>query len=822
MENVEEFYEKYRVSLTVLISHTCCVVNAWSRGWLDRVHWKLQPVKGIKLVNTLQPTFDIASWHSDKLPGRKCIASMQISKETAYNLEQKNNKSATRIPVSVSLNQFVKPEEDSCKIRMEHEEDKSRVGFLGLKSKVCSRDNEQSSAFRENGTISRTEHLSSTHSLFPPEQYNQKSSTSPGSKSGDNVEEEELRQSSALSVVDGSRGLGDCHIGLKLGKRIYFEDTNCGGSVKATTTTTTHVSVFPGSSVQSKKPRAMSQGTQPPRCQVEGCKTELTCAKDYHRRHKVCEVHSKSAKVTVAGLEQRFCQQCSRAYSHSLSCGTKFRSEPSASSAAIIQKLCSEDAFEISWGKLKSRHVAIHNRRKLNLATLWNLFKWDGKLVAVVAVYIVDTPLQFSHAFSFCLPGSFSALRTPNSGLQAGYVSSHVTCTHVIGLHVMSSREPMPLSPWRPRAYRRFHVLVEFDEGKRSCRRRLAGHNERRRKPQPDPMAMNTARLASSFHDNRHGNFSMDRSFFMHPRIVSNSMLEDPSDFKLGHGKRTWPRIIKTEDQSTYNAYLQIPAIDPQSYASSLSRNSADGLLLLLQNSKTVPGNVLNQGVPQYMQSSGSPDGQALTLSSSSVTGVMSGLEVRSAVQGLSGVSDSGRALSLLSSHSWSSGASGSASLDMGTRSGVTLEQLIHENQPPIAQPLMQGLQHNFDLVEDKLLTISPQSPTSLVSSGFSASRGNSVDKERHSGSLVSNIGGIGNFEGHMPGLLQGHDIRGSQDASPQDVRCTINLMCRSSTGQTNESQGHAGIAQQGSGQFAEFQSLKSYDSSMFYSQQMM
>ena len=32
----------------------------------------------------------------------------------------------------------------------------------------------------------------------------------------------------------------------------------------------------------------------------------------------------------------------------------------------------------------------------------------------------------------------------------------------------------------------RFHVLQEFDEGKRSCRRRLAGHNKRRRKTNPD------------------------------------------------------------------------------------------------------------------------------------------------------------------------------------------------------------------------------------------------------------------------------------------------------------------------------------------------
>ncbi|XP_041026601.1 squamosa promoter-binding-like protein 3 [Juglans microcarpa x Juglans regia] len=32
----------------------------------------------------------------------------------------------------------------------------------------------------------------------------------------------------------------------------------------------------------------------------------------------------------------------------------------------------------------------------------------------------------------------------------------------------------------------RFHLLLEFDENKRSCRKRLAGHNERRRKSSSD------------------------------------------------------------------------------------------------------------------------------------------------------------------------------------------------------------------------------------------------------------------------------------------------------------------------------------------------
>ncbi|CAN6580036.1 unnamed protein product [Malus baccata var. baccata] len=49
-----------------------------------------------------------------------------------------------------------------------------------------------------------------------------------------------------------------------------------------------------------------------PMCQVDNCKEDLSNAKDYHRRHKVCEVHSKSTRALVAKQMQRFCQQCSR------------------------------------------------------------------------------------------------------------------------------------------------------------------------------------------------------------------------------------------------------------------------------------------------------------------------------------------------------------------------------------------------------------------------------------------------------------------------------------------------------------------------------
>ncbi|CDP17026.1 unnamed protein product [Coffea canephora] len=99
-----------------------------------------------------------------------------------------------------------------------------------------------------------------------------------------------------------------------------------------------------------KKTKAAATAASRAVCQVEDCKADLTKAKDYHRRHKVCEMHSKASRALVANVMQRFCQQCSR-----------------------------------------------------------------------------------------------------------------------------------------------FHALQEFDEGKRSCRRRLTGHNKRRRKTQPDPMANETS-----------------------------------------------------------------------------------------------------------------------------------------------------------------------------------------------------------------------------------------------------------------------------------------------------------------------------------------
>ncbi|KAM0952180.1 putative transcription factor SBP family [Dioscorea sansibarensis] len=67
-----------------------------------------------------------------------------------------------------------------------------------------------------------------------------------------------------------------------------------------------------GAEDQEKKKRKGGAVSQPPSCQAERCKADLSEAKRYHRRHKVCESHSKAPVVIVSGLRQRFCQQCSR------------------------------------------------------------------------------------------------------------------------------------------------------------------------------------------------------------------------------------------------------------------------------------------------------------------------------------------------------------------------------------------------------------------------------------------------------------------------------------------------------------------------------
>ncbi|KAL1565311.1 squamosa promoter-binding-like protein 2 [Salvia divinorum] len=65
----------------------------------------------------------------------------------------------------------------------------------------------------------------------------------------------------------------------------------------------------------SSSKRAKAPSANVAHCLVDGCTADLSACRDYHRRHKVCEAHSKTPRVTIEGREQRFCQQCSRFHS---------------------------------------------------------------------------------------------------------------------------------------------------------------------------------------------------------------------------------------------------------------------------------------------------------------------------------------------------------------------------------------------------------------------------------------------------------------------------------------------------------------------------
>ncbi|CAL9085925.1 unnamed protein product [Musa textilis] len=108
---------------------------------------------------------------------------------------------------------------------------------------------------------------------------------------------EELGREAQLSVASAAVGSSSGCFGLP--------DRSNDQAAASTTPTTTAASP----SGPPKRTRAPANGAS---CSVDGCTADLSKCREYHRRHKVCEAHSKTPVVVVRGQEQRFCQQCSR------------------------------------------------------------------------------------------------------------------------------------------------------------------------------------------------------------------------------------------------------------------------------------------------------------------------------------------------------------------------------------------------------------------------------------------------------------------------------------------------------------------------------
>ncbi|XP_009401473.2 squamosa promoter-binding-like protein 12 isoform X3 [Musa acuminata AAA Group] len=254
-------------------------------------------------------------------------------------------------------------------------------------------------------------------------------------------------------AVESAEGIKESVMGLKLGKRTYFEDPCAGSNIKSPSSSAS----FTPSTTSVKKSRVYQQSLLSSYCQVEGCNIDLSTAKDYHRKHRVCESHSKSPKVVVAGQDRRFCQQCSR-----------------------------------------------------------------------------------------------------------------------------------------------FHALSEFDQKKRSCRRRLSDHNARRRKPQLETISFNSSKLSTSYYDKQQAGLVFGRPPFSQMTTMASSIWDNPSSLKLTQTEGCW---IKSSKTGGINGQLHFPSYGHLNTVSTVGHNM-DSLLPF----KSVTADVLNQDVTAAFNLDGAPD----------------------------------------------------------------------------------------------------------------------------------------------------------------------------------------------------------------------
>ncbi|CAN6816517.1 unnamed protein product [Brassica oleracea] len=128
-----------------------------------------------------------------------------------------------------------------------------------------------------------------------------------------------------LTPIDGSSSSprlepkGEFSFDLKLGRNIGNSSSAFGNTEQVTClskwkeTTAFAKPEASRSSGSSKRTRGnATENNQIPFCLVDGCDSDFSNSREYHKRHKVCDVHSKTPVVTISGHKQRFCQQCSR------------------------------------------------------------------------------------------------------------------------------------------------------------------------------------------------------------------------------------------------------------------------------------------------------------------------------------------------------------------------------------------------------------------------------------------------------------------------------------------------------------------------------
>ena len=99
---------------------------------------------------------------------------------------------------------------------------------------------------------------------------------------------------------------------LKLGRNIVNSSSSSFSAYGKTEKVISLSKLKESASEASRSSKRTRGNNQIPICLVDGCDFDFSNCREYHKRHKVCDVHSKTPVVTINGNKQRFCQQCSR------------------------------------------------------------------------------------------------------------------------------------------------------------------------------------------------------------------------------------------------------------------------------------------------------------------------------------------------------------------------------------------------------------------------------------------------------------------------------------------------------------------------------
>ncbi|XP_043806729.1 squamosa promoter-binding-like protein 6 isoform X4 [Manihot esculenta] len=287
----------------------------------------------------------------------------------------------------------------------------------------------------------------------------------------------------------------------------------------------------------------------------------------------------------------------------------------------------------------------------------------------------------------------------------------------------------------------RFHLLAEFDDGKRSCRKRLAGHNERRRKPQVGIHSARTERLLQSYNG-----FATSR---LHGSALTSFICQDllPTDplHPEKYGTNNWRRQIKIEDGSEFSLLSSIPV------------------------TRSIFGESTNR-YPHELGGSNS-DSRSLIQDISLGNEHLTAFDTVATIQGLSGITSSSCALSLLSSQSHNY-SSHSAEISMACPVVVTGN----------------NTHYSVTQISEKLTGVSSQASTSGVPNKFSSSGASSAEGS-HLGSILMSDGSDAiNFD-ISDGIYQGSNFMNAKHHLPCEDGTTINLLELSSQLQRVESQ---------------------------------